>query len=83
METVEEMRALFESIRNDIKKLEDQISAVDTLLHRFGQCHHQSSVGSYAQRRNNSLEYYKKQYEALHGKSTDNAPTPRGFDEVD
>ena len=59
METVEEMRALFESIRNDIKKLEDQISAVDTLLHRFDQCHHQSSVGSDAQRRNNSLEYYK------------------------
>ena len=83
METMEEMRALIESIRNDIKKLEDQISAVDTLLHRFDQCHHQSSIGSYAQRRNNSLEYYKKQYEALHGKSTDNAPTSRGFDEVD
>ena len=60
METVEEMRALFESIRNDFKKLDVQISAVDTLLHRLDQCHHQTSVGSYAQRRNNSLEYYKK-----------------------
>ena len=83
MENVEEMRALFETIRNDLNKLQTQISAVDRLLQRFDQCNQQTSVGSYAQRRTQSLDYYKQQYESLHGPSTECPPSSEGFDEID
>ena len=83
MENLEDMTALFESIRNDLKKLDSQISAVDRLLQRLDRCNQQTSIGSYAERRNKSLESYKQQYEALHGKSIECPPSSAGFDEID
>ena len=62
------MRALLESIRNDLKKLEVQIAAVDRLFQRLDQCNQQTSVGSFIQRHNERLDYYRQQYESVFGK---------------